>query len=96
MEFEWKSPFDPPAYHVCVCIYGSSISRNSAPSVDFTMNWLTEAVLSGHTDTRLCELNVSEENGRLIELALGTPRQPASGLWRRMKEFAVSRGEAAA
>ncbi|XP_048876533.1 probable E3 ubiquitin-protein ligase HERC1 isoform X3 [Brienomyrus brachyistius] len=59
--------------------------------LDFTMNWLTEAVLSGHTETKLCELNVSEENGRLIELALGAPRQPASGLWRRMKEFAVSR-----
>uniref|UniRef100_A0A8C9U1I0 HECT-type E3 ubiquitin transferase n=1 Tax=Scleropages formosus TaxID=113540 RepID=A0A8C9U1I0_SCLFO len=33
----------------------------------------------------------NEETGRLVELALGTSRQPASGLWRRMKEYAVSR-----
>ncbi|XP_029108431.1 probable E3 ubiquitin-protein ligase HERC1 isoform X2 [Scleropages formosus] len=59
--------------------------------LDSTMNWLTEAILLGCTDARLCNLNLSEETGRLVELALGTSRQPASGLWRRMKEYAVSR-----
>ncbi|XP_036385733.1 probable E3 ubiquitin-protein ligase HERC1 isoform X2 [Megalops cyprinoides] len=59
--------------------------------LDSAMAWLTEAVLLGSADARLGELNVSEENGTLIELALGVAREPASGLWRRMKEYAVSR-----
>ncbi|KAJ8338960.1 hypothetical protein SKAU_G00357460 [Synaphobranchus kaupii] len=59
--------------------------------LDSTMAWLTEAVLLGSADAKLGDLNVSEENGTLIELALGVAREPASGLWRRMKEYAVSR-----
>ncbi|KAL4617326.1 putative E3 ubiquitin-protein ligase HERC1 [Arapaima gigas] len=59
--------------------------------LDSTMNWLTEAILLGCTDARLSDLNLSEETGRLIELALGASRPPASGLWRRMKEYAISR-----
>ncbi|KAI1904845.1 hypothetical protein AGOR_G00009860 [Albula goreensis] len=59
--------------------------------LDCAMAWLTEAVLMGSTDAKLGDLNVSEDNATLIELALGIPREPASGLWRRMKEYAVSR-----
>ncbi|KAJ8286644.1 hypothetical protein GJAV_G00041500 [Gymnothorax javanicus] len=59
--------------------------------LDSTLAWLTEAVLLGCADARLGELTVSEESGALMELALGVSREPASGLWRRMKEYAVSR-----
>ncbi|XP_035245722.1 probable E3 ubiquitin-protein ligase HERC1 isoform X2 [Anguilla anguilla] len=59
--------------------------------LDSSMAWLTEAVLLGCADVKLGDLDVSEENGTLVELALGVAREPASGLWRRMKEYAVSR-----
>ena len=58
------------------------------------MAWLTEAALLGCGDARLGELDVGEENTTLLELALGVPREPATGLWRRMKEYAAGRGEA--
>uniref|UniRef100_A0A8C1RPW7 E3 ubiquitin-protein ligase HERC1 n=1 Tax=Cyprinus carpio TaxID=7962 RepID=A0A8C1RPW7_CYPCA len=41
----------------------------------------------------LSELRLSEDNTTLVELALGSPREPASALWRKMKEFAASRGK---
>ncbi|KAF7696652.1 hypothetical protein HF521_005070 [Silurus meridionalis] len=59
--------------------------------LDSAMSWLTEAVLLGCGDARLADLHFSEENGALLELALGSSREPASGLWRKMKEYAVSR-----
>ncbi|XP_028827463.1 probable E3 ubiquitin-protein ligase HERC1 isoform X1 [Denticeps clupeoides] len=55
--------------------------------------WLTEAVLLGCSDARLCsdDLGLSEESTMLVELALGSSREPASGLWRKMKDYAASR-----
>lgn len=61
--------------------------------VDWAMGWLTEAVFMGCGDVRLAELRLSEENTTLVELALGSPREPAGALWRKMKEYAVSRGK---
>lgn len=63
------------------------------PLGDSAMNWLTEAVLLGCGDARLADLHLSEESATLLDLALGSSREPASGLWRKMKEYAVSRGE---
>uniref|UniRef100_A0A8C2A9Q1 HECT-type E3 ubiquitin transferase n=1 Tax=Cyprinus carpio TaxID=7962 RepID=A0A8C2A9Q1_CYPCA len=60
--------------------------------LDWAMGWLTEAVLMGCGDVRLAELRLSEENTTLVELALGSLREPASALWRKMKEYAASRG----
>uniref|UniRef100_A0A8B9HD78 HECT-type E3 ubiquitin transferase n=1 Tax=Astyanax mexicanus TaxID=7994 RepID=A0A8B9HD78_ASTMX len=57
--------------------------------LDLAMGWLTEAVLLGCGDARLADLRLSEGNGTLVELALGSPREPASSLWRKMKEYAV-------
>ncbi|KAL1253293.1 hypothetical protein QQF64_017986 [Cirrhinus molitorella] len=59
--------------------------------LDWAMGWLTEAVFMGCGDVRLAELRLSEENTTLVELALGSPREPASALWRKMKEYAASR-----
>ncbi|XP_053334016.1 probable E3 ubiquitin-protein ligase HERC1 isoform X3 [Clarias gariepinus] len=59
--------------------------------LDSAMSWLTEAVLLGCGDARLANLHLSEENGTLLDLALGASREPASALWRKMKEYAVSR-----
>uniref|UniRef100_A0A9J8CIV4 HECT-type E3 ubiquitin transferase n=1 Tax=Cyprinus carpio carpio TaxID=630221 RepID=A0A9J8CIV4_CYPCA len=59
--------------------------------LDWAMGWLTEAVFMGCGDVRLAELRLSEDNTTLVELALGSPREPASALWRKMKEFAASR-----
>uniref|UniRef100_A0A9J8ANE0 HECT-type E3 ubiquitin transferase n=1 Tax=Cyprinus carpio carpio TaxID=630221 RepID=A0A9J8ANE0_CYPCA len=59
--------------------------------LDWAMGWLTEAVFMGCGDVRLAELRLSEENTTLVELALGSLREPASALWRKMKEYAVSR-----
>ncbi|KAJ7986812.1 hypothetical protein DPEC_G00332260 [Dallia pectoralis] len=53
--------------------------------------WLTEAVLLGCSDAKMVDLRVNEENGMLIELALGSSREPVGGLWRKMKEYAISR-----
>ncbi|XP_052393189.1 probable E3 ubiquitin-protein ligase HERC1 isoform X2 [Carassius gibelio] len=59
--------------------------------LDWAMGWLTEAVFMGCGDVRLAELRLSEDNTTLVELALGSPREPASAIWRKMKEFAASR-----
>lgn len=60
---------------------------------DSSLSWLMEAVLLGCGDTRLAELHLSEENATLLDLALGSSREPASSLWRKMKEYTASRGE---
>uniref|UniRef100_A0AAR2M095 HECT-type E3 ubiquitin transferase n=1 Tax=Pygocentrus nattereri TaxID=42514 RepID=A0AAR2M095_PYGNA len=52
------------------------------------------AILLVSGDARLADLQLSEENATLVELALGSPREPAASLWRKMKEYAASRGEA--
>ncbi|KAK2827719.1 hypothetical protein Q7C36_018645 [Tachysurus vachellii] len=59
--------------------------------LDSAMSWLTEAVLLGCRDARLADLHLSEENATLLDLALGSSREPASSLWRKMKEYSVSR-----
>lgn len=56
------------------------------------MSWLTEVVLLGSSDARVAELSVSEDTSTLLELALGSSREPAGGLWRKMKDYAFSRG----
>uniref|UniRef100_A0A6Q2WPS0 HECT-type E3 ubiquitin transferase n=1 Tax=Esox lucius TaxID=8010 RepID=A0A6Q2WPS0_ESOLU len=53
--------------------------------------WLTEAVLLGCSDAKKADLRMNEEKGMLIELALGSSREPIGGLWRKMKEYAISR-----
>uniref|UniRef100_A0A8C7IFA5 HECT-type E3 ubiquitin transferase n=1 Tax=Oncorhynchus kisutch TaxID=8019 RepID=A0A8C7IFA5_ONCKI len=59
--------------------------------LDSSTSWLTEAVLLGCPDAKLADLCLSEENSMLMELALGSSREPAGGLWRKMKEYAISR-----
>uniref|UniRef100_UPI003AAEB7BA probable E3 ubiquitin-protein ligase HERC1 n=1 Tax=Centroberyx gerrardi TaxID=166262 RepID=UPI003AAEB7BA len=59
--------------------------------LDSGIAWLTEVVLLGSSDARLAELSLSEETNTLLELALGSSREPASGLWRKMKDYASSR-----
>ncbi|XP_076139905.1 putative E3 ubiquitin-protein ligase HERC1 isoform X8 [Alosa pseudoharengus] len=59
--------------------------------LDFATGWLTEAILLGCPDARLADLGLSEEGTMLVDLALGSGREPASGLWRKMKEYAISR-----
>lgn len=61
--------------------------------IDWAMGWLTEAVFMGCGEVKLAELRLSEENTTLVELALGSLREPASALWRKMKEYAESRGK---
>lgn len=60
--------------------------------VDSSMVWLTEVVLLGSSDARLAELSVNEETRTLLELALGSSRGTAGGLWRKMEEYARSKG----
>ncbi|XP_019899964.2 probable E3 ubiquitin-protein ligase HERC1 isoform X1 [Esox lucius] len=55
--------------------------------------WLTEAVLLGCSDAKKADLRMNEEKGMLIELALGSSREPIGGLWRKMKEYAISRAD---
>ncbi|TSK72182.1 putative E3 ubiquitin-protein ligase HERC1 [Bagarius yarrelli] len=59
--------------------------------LDLAMSRLTEAVLLSCGDARLADLRLSEENATLLDLALGSSREPASSLWRKMKEYFVSR-----
>ncbi len=61
--------------------------------IDWAMGWLTEAVFMGCGEVKLAELRLSEENTTLVELALGSLREPASALWRKMKEYAASLGK---
>lgn len=75
-------------FHVFTC----PMSRVVLLSVDSNMVWLTEVVLLGSSDARLAELNLNEETRTLLELALGTSTGPASGLWRKMEEYAHSKG----
>ncbi|XP_026152678.1 probable E3 ubiquitin-protein ligase HERC1 isoform X2 [Mastacembelus armatus] len=59
--------------------------------LDSSMAWLTEVVLLGSSDARLAELSVNEETRTLLELALGSSRGSAGGLWRKMEEYAHSK-----
>uniref|UniRef100_A0A671VH49 HECT-type E3 ubiquitin transferase n=1 Tax=Sparus aurata TaxID=8175 RepID=A0A671VH49_SPAAU len=59
--------------------------------LDSSMVWLTEVVLLGSSDARLAELSVNEETRTLLELALGSSRGTAGGLWRKMEEYARSK-----
>ncbi|XP_029024458.1 probable E3 ubiquitin-protein ligase HERC1 isoform X3 [Betta splendens] len=61
--------------------------------LDSSMAWLTEVVLVGSSDTRLAEMSVNEETKTLVELALGSSRGVAGGLWRNMEEYAHSKEE---
>lgn len=60
--------------------------------VDSSMAWLTEVVLLGSSDARLAELSLNEETKTLLELALGSSRGAAGDLWRKMEEYAQSKG----
>lgn len=60
--------------------------------VDSNLAWLTEVVLLGSGDARLAELCLNEETKILLEMALGSSRGPAGGLWPRMEEYMHSRG----
>ncbi|XP_042364651.1 probable E3 ubiquitin-protein ligase HERC1 isoform X4 [Plectropomus leopardus] len=59
--------------------------------LDSSMAWLTEVVLLGSSDARLAELSLTAETRTLLELALGSSRGPAGGLWRNMEEYAHSK-----
>lgn len=59
---------------------------------DSSMTWLTEVVLLGSSDARLSDLNLNEETKTLLELALGSSRGVAGGLWKKMEEYAHSKG----
>ncbi|XP_075899766.1 putative E3 ubiquitin-protein ligase HERC1 isoform X1 [Nelusetta ayraudi] len=61
--------------------------------LDSSLAWLTEVVLLGSGDARLAELCLNEETKILLEMALGSSRGPAGGLWARMEEYARSRGD---
>ncbi|CAJ1070719.1 probable E3 ubiquitin-protein ligase HERC1 isoform X5 [Xyrichtys novacula] len=56
--------------------------------LDSSMAWLTEVVLMGNRDARLAELSLNEETRTLLEMALGSSRGPAGGLWQKMEEYA--------
>lgn len=60
--------------------------------VDSSMAWLAEVVLLGSSDARLAELSLNEETRTLLELALGSSRGPAGGMWQKMEEYAHSKG----
>lgn len=60
--------------------------------VDSSIAWLTEVVLLGSSDARLADLSLDEETKTLLELTLGSSRGPAGGLWRKMEEYANSKG----
>lgn len=59
------------------------------------MTWLTEVVLLGSTDARLTELSLSEETRTLLELALGSSRGLAGGIWQKMEDYAHGKGTCA-
>ncbi|XP_078812489.1 putative E3 ubiquitin-protein ligase HERC1 isoform X5 [Oryzias latipes] len=61
--------------------------------LDFSTGWLTEVVLLGSSDARVAELNVTEDTRILLELALGSNRGHAGGLWWKMEEYAHSKVE---
>ncbi|XP_035383560.1 probable E3 ubiquitin-protein ligase HERC1 isoform X3 [Electrophorus electricus] len=63
----------------------------NAERLDWAIGRLGEAAPLGCGDTWLTELHLSAENATLVELALGSPREPASALWRKVKEYAASR-----
>lgn len=56
------------------------------------MAWLTEVVLLGSSDARLADLSLNEDTRTLLELALGSSRGTAGGLWRNMEEYAHRKG----
>ncbi|XP_061589686.1 probable E3 ubiquitin-protein ligase HERC1 isoform X2 [Cololabis saira] len=77
-------------------IWLSNVLLRNGLEMDFTeldscMTWLTEVVLVGGSDARISELNLTQDSRTLLELALGSTRGPAGGLWRKMEEYANSK-----
>uniref|UniRef100_H3AIW9 B30.2/SPRY domain-containing protein n=1 Tax=Latimeria chalumnae TaxID=7897 RepID=H3AIW9_LATCH len=69
----------------------SSGLESHAEQLDNQMAWLIEKGLCGQTEQRALEHFASEKNRVLMDLALGSCREPVDGAWRRMKEYARSK-----
>ncbi|XP_032830981.2 putative E3 ubiquitin-protein ligase HERC1 isoform X4 [Petromyzon marinus] len=58
---------------------------------DKCMNSLTEAALSGNEEHKPFEYRLSADVSLLVDLALGSTKEPARSLWVKMQDYALSR-----
>lgn len=63
----------------------------SGPS-DTSISCLLEAALSGNEEQKPLECSLQPDMSVLVELALGSSKEPVNSLWINMQDYAISKG----
>ncbi|XP_078055944.1 putative E3 ubiquitin-protein ligase HERC1 [Mustelus asterias] len=61
------------------------------PQLDKCMSSLLEVALSGNEEQKPFEYSLGAENIMLVDLALGSSKEPVNALWLKMQDYAVSK-----
>ncbi|XP_038640315.1 probable E3 ubiquitin-protein ligase HERC1 isoform X8 [Scyliorhinus canicula] len=61
------------------------------PQLDKCLSSLLEVALSGNEEQKPFEYSLSAENIMLVDLALGSTKEPVNALWLKMQDYAVSK-----
>ncbi|XP_072409417.1 probable E3 ubiquitin-protein ligase HERC1 isoform X1 [Chiloscyllium punctatum] len=61
------------------------------PQLDKCMSSLLEVALSGNEEQKPFEYSLGAENIMLVDLALGSTKEPVNVLWLKMQDYAVSK-----
>lgn len=64
---------------------------HSCPS-DTCISSLLEAALSGNEEQKPFECTLRPDLSVLVDLSLGTSKEPANSLWINMQDYAISKG----
>lgn len=59
---------------------------------DTCISSLLEAALSGNEEQKPFECTLCPDLSVLVDLALGTSKEPANSLWINMQDYAISKG----
>ncbi|XP_041034512.1 probable E3 ubiquitin-protein ligase HERC1 isoform X1 [Carcharodon carcharias] len=61
------------------------------PQLDKCMSSLLEVALSGNEEQKPFDYSLGSENIMLVDLALGSTKEPVNALWLKMQDYAVSK-----
>ncbi|XP_045564463.1 probable E3 ubiquitin-protein ligase HERC1 isoform X7 [Salmo salar] len=61
------------------------------PQLDNGISWLLEEALSGNEEQKPFDCTLRADISILVELALGSTKEPTNGLWSNMQDYATSK-----
>lgn len=71
----------------CVSLFAVSV-----PPPDTCISSLLEAALSGNEEQKPFECTLRPDLSVLVDVALGSLKEPANSLWINMQDYAISKG----